>query len=70
LAVKEEVVHRELYELKAILMHIEALLEEKLLGIDEPLPDEVEAVKEYEDNKKKGKVEIVKLLDDILRKEE
>jgi hypothetical protein len=39
--------------LRVILEHIEALLEEHLLGIDELLPDEVEAIKEYEADKRK-----------------
>ncbi len=63
---KEELLYRELRELKSILEHIEALLEERLIGIEEPLPDEVEAIKDYENNKKKGKVELVGL-EDILR---
>lgn len=63
---KEELLYRELRELKSILEHIEALLEERLIGIEEPLPDEVEAIKDYENNKKKRKVELVSL-EDILR---
>ncbi len=63
---KEELLYRELRELKSILEHIEALLEERLIGIEEPLPDEVEAIKDYENDKKKGKVELVGL-EDILR---
>ena len=66
-ASKEKLLYDEIRELRAILEHIEALLEERLLGIDEPLPDEVEAIKEYEADKKKGKVELVNL-DDILGK--
>ena len=62
---KERRLYDEIRELRAILEHIEALLEERLLGIDEPLPDEVEAIKEYEADKKKGKIELVNL-DDIL----
>ncbi len=66
---KEKMLYDEIRELRAILEHIEALLEERLLGIDEPLPDEVEAIKEYESNKEKGKVELVSL-DDILGKKD
>ncbi|HDD26703.1 MAG TPA: hypothetical protein ENF75_06430, partial [Acidilobales archaeon] len=58
---KEGQLYDEIRELRAILERIEALLEERLLGIDEPLPDEVEAIKEYEADKKKGKVELVNL---------
>ena len=66
---KEKLLYDEIRELRAILEHIEALLEERLLGIDEPLPDEVEAIKEYESNKEKGKVELISL-DDILEKKD
>jgi len=37
---KEELIYRELRELRTILERIEALLEERLIGIEEPLPDE------------------------------
>ena len=63
---KEELLYRELRELRSILERIEALLEERLIGIEEPLPDEAEAIREYEDEKTKGKVELVDL-DDVLR---
>ncbi|MCD6324087.1 MAG: hypothetical protein J7L55_03150 [Desulfurococcales archaeon] len=66
---KERQLYDEIRELRAILEHIEALLEERLLGIDEPLPDEVNAIKEYEDDKKKGKVELINL-DDILERKD
>ncbi len=66
---KERLLYDEIRELRAILEHIEALLEERLLGIDEPLPDEVEAIKEYEADKEKGEVELISL-DDILRKKD
>jgi len=64
LAVKEEkLLYKELRELRAILEHIEALLEERLIGVEEPLPDEIDAIREYENDKKKGRVELVKLGD-------
>ncbi len=66
---KERLLYDEIRELRAILEHIEALLEERLLGIDEPLPDEVEAIKEYETDKEKGKVELISL-DNILGKKD
>jgi len=53
----------------AILKRIEALLEERLLGVDELLSNEVEVIKEYEADKEKGKVELVDL-DDILGKKD
>jgi len=64
---KERQLYDEIRELRAILERIEALLEERLLGIDEPLRDEVEVIREYEADKEKGKVELVNL-DDILGK--
>ena len=66
---KERLLYDEIRKLRAILEHIEALLEERLLGIDEPLPDEVEAIREYEADKEKGKVELISL-DDILGKKD
>jgi len=63
---KAELLYRELRELRTILERIEALLEERLIGIEEPLPDEAEAIREYEDEKTKGKVELVDL-EDVLR---
>jgi len=66
---RERLLYDEIRELRAILEHIEALLEERLLGIDEPLPDEVEAIREYEADKEKGKVELVSL-DNILGKKD
>jgi len=68
-ASKEKLLYDEIRELRAILEHIEALLEERLLGIDEPLPDEVEAIKEYESNKERGEVELISI-DDILGKKD
>ncbi len=63
---KEEFLYRELRELRTIPERIEALLEERLIGIEEPLPDEAEAIREYEDEKTKGKVELIDL-EDVLR---
>ena len=60
---KEELIYRELRELRTILERIEALLEERLIGIEEPLPDEAEAIREYESEKMEGKVELVALED-------
>ena len=65
----EMLLYNEIRELKAILERIEALLEERLIGVDEPLPDEVEAIKEYEADRKRGKVGLVSL-DDVLWKQD
>ncbi|MEB3759600.1 MAG: hypothetical protein GSR81_01980 [Desulfurococcales archaeon] len=60
---KEKLLYNELRELRSILERIEALLEERLIGIEEPLPDEAKAIREYEYEKVKGKVELVDLED-------
>jgi len=60
---KEELIYRELSKLRTILEHIKALLEERLIGIEEPLPDETEAIRGYESEKMEGKVELVTLED-------
>ena len=66
---EEKLLYNELRELRTILERIEALLEERLIGIEEPLPDEIETIKEYENNKKKGKTELVSL-NDLLREKD
>ena len=63
----EEAVLKEIRSIRELLEHIEAILEERLIGIEEPLPDEVEAIEEYESEKKKGKQKLVKL-EDALKK--
>ena len=42
---------------------LEDLIEERLVGVEEPLPDEVEAIKKYEEAKRKGKISLVRLED-------
>ncbi|MEM1660923.1 MAG: hypothetical protein QXR17_07280 [Candidatus Bathyarchaeia archaeon] len=44
-----------------MLKRIETLLEEHLIGIEEPLADEVGAIEEYEGEKKSGEVEPMRL---------
>ncbi len=53
----------EICELRMILERIEALLEERLIGIENCLSDEIEAIREYELAKEKGEVELVRLED-------
>ncbi len=60
---KDKPLHNDLHRLRTILESIKALLEERLIGIEEPLPDETKTIREYEDNKKKGKTELVGLND-------
>jgi hypothetical protein len=40
---------------------LEDLIEERLVGVEEPLPDEVEAIKRYEEVKRKRELSLVKL---------
>ena len=66
---QEKLLYDEIRKLREMLEHIEALLEERLLGMDEPLPDEVEAIREYETDKGEGRVELISL-DNVIEKEE
>ncbi|HDH07221.1 MAG TPA: hypothetical protein ENF87_02510 [Thermoproteales archaeon] len=59
----EKQILEELRMLRERVERLEALLEEKLIGVEEPEPDEVEAIEEYADAKKKGKVSFIKLED-------
>ncbi|MDR2204088.1 MAG: hypothetical protein LBE76_07335 [Nitrososphaerota archaeon] len=56
----------ELREIKSLLVDLakrveglNGLIEERLIGSVEPLPDEVEAAREYEEAKKKGTLELL-----------
>jgi hypothetical protein len=42
---------------------LEELVEERLVGFEEPLENEVEAIKEYMKTKKKGSVELISIED-------
>jgi len=65
-AVVEKIILEEIRAIRGVLERIETLLEERLIGIEEPLPDEIEAIKEYEADKKSDRVKLVKL-EDVLR---
>lgn len=56
----EKIILEEIRAISEVLERIEALLEERLIGIEEPLPDEVEVIKEYEADKKSDRVKLVK----------
>ncbi len=62
----EKMLLEEIRALREVLERIEALLEERLIGVEEPLPDEARAIEEYEAEKRSGRIELVKL-EDILR---
>jgi len=57
----------ELKKIRGTLEVIKSIIESRLLGEDEPLPDEEEAIREYEERKKKGKLEFTPL-NKVLRK--
>ena len=42
---------------------LEDLIEERLIGVEEPLPDEIEAIKRYEKAKRKKEISLVRLKD-------
>ncbi len=58
---KEKQLYNKLRELRTIIERIKTLLEERSIGIEEPLPDEIEAIREYENNRKKGETKLVNL---------
>ena len=58
---KLEELLKEIREVNERLKRIEMILEERLIGIDEPLPDELEEIKKYEEEKKSGKLELIPL---------
>ncbi len=64
-AIMEKKILEEIRSLRETLERIEILLEERLIGVEEPLPDEVRAIEEYE-AEKKGGMELVDL-DEVLR---
>ena len=57
----EKAILEEIRSIRELLEHIEAILEERLIGVEEPLPDEAEAIEEYETGKRRGKQELIKL---------
>ena len=59
----EKQILEELRMLRERVERLESLLEERLIEVEEPEPDEVEAIKEYMDAKRKGKVSLTKLED-------
>jgi len=59
----EKQILEELRLLRERVERLETLLEERLIGVEEPEPDEIEAIREYMDAKRKGKVSLTKLED-------
>ena len=42
---------------------LEDLIEERLVGVEKPFPDEIEAIKRYEKAKRKKEISLVRLED-------
>jgi len=59
----ENTLLEEIRVIREVLERIESLLEERLIGVERPLPDEARIIEEYEAEKKSGRVELVKLED-------
>ena len=59
--ITEKELLEEIRSIRKTLEHIEALLEERLIGVEEPLPDEIEEIEKYETEKREGKLEPIKL---------
>ena len=59
--ITEKELLEEIRSIRKTLEHIEALLEERLIGVEEPLPDEIEEIEKYEAEKREGKLELIKL---------
>jgi len=59
--VLEKKLLEEIQAVRATIERIEALLEERLIGVEEALPNEIEAIKEYMSDKEKGRIELVSL---------
>jgi len=53
----------ELRKLRERVERIEDLLEERLIGTEEPLPDEEAAIKRYEKDKRRGATSYIRLED-------
>jgi len=54
---------KEIRELKKRIESLENLVQERLIGVDLPLQDEIEAIKDYEKAKKEGTAEYISLED-------
>lgn len=54
---------KDIEDMKQILEKIEGIIDSRLIGIEEPENDEVQAIDEYEKNKKSGNIELIALDD-------
>jgi len=51
-------IDKEISEIKLMLEKIEGIIDSRLIGIEEPDEDEIEAIKEYQKKKKAGALEL------------
>ncbi|NYB26450.1 MAG: hypothetical protein HVN34_03815 [Methanobacteriaceae archaeon] len=51
-------IEREIKEIKVMLEKIEGIIDSRLIGLEEPEDDEIEAIKEFEKRKKAGELEL------------
>lgn len=51
-------IEKELSDIKLMLEKIEGIIDSRLIGIEEPEEDEIEAIKEFEKRKKAGELEL------------
>lgn len=51
-------IEKEISDIKLMLEKIEGIIDSRLIGIEEPEEDEIEAIKEFEKLKKAGELEL------------
>jgi hypothetical protein len=60
---KIQVTNKDIKDMKQILEKIEGIIDSRLIGIEEPENDEVQAIDDYEKNKKSGNIKLIALDD-------
>ena len=55
----------EVRDIRSSVEKLESIIEQRLLGEEDPLEDEKQAIKEYEENKVKSRLELVSLEDTV-----
>jgi hypothetical protein len=51
-------IEKEISDIKLMLEKIEGIIDSRLIGIEEPEDDEIEAIKKFEKRKKAGELEL------------
>ncbi len=51
-------IEKELNEIRFMLEKIEGIIDSRLIGVEEPEDDEIEAIESYEKMKKSGKLQL------------